>query len=152
MLGCSGAQQLERGRRGYFGECAEEDQSRRGLGGGRGLEDCACCVREEPYAVGGQLRKRLECGCEYVWPGNVFFFFLFLAYAEAPGPLPPQCGHSVCPEISSFKLITGISHNGNREKVTMASAGVNFSVVLTESGKGVCLRIAISCRGLSVLR
>ncbi|KAF8325028.1 regulator of chromosome condensation 1/beta-lactamase-inhibitor protein II [Amanita rubescens] len=46
-----------------------------------------------------------------------------------------QCGHSVCPEISSFKLITGISHHGNKEKVVMASAGVTFSVVLTESGK-----------------
>lgn len=47
-----------------------------------------------------------------------------------------QCGHSVCPEIPSFKLITGISHHGNKEKVVMASAGVTFSVVLTESGKG----------------
>ncbi|GLB41420.1 putative regulator of chromosome condensation (RCC1) repeat [Lyophyllum shimeji] len=46
-----------------------------------------------------------------------------------------QCGHAVCPEVTSFKLITGISHNGEKERVVKASAGVTFSIVLTESGK-----------------
>ncbi|KAG6844806.1 hypothetical protein H0H87_003632 [Tephrocybe sp. NHM501043] len=46
-----------------------------------------------------------------------------------------QCGHGVCPEVTSFKLVTGISHGGEKERVIKASAGVSFSLVLTESGK-----------------
>ncbi|KIL62087.1 hypothetical protein M378DRAFT_187414 [Amanita muscaria Koide BX008] len=46
-----------------------------------------------------------------------------------------QCGHSVCTEVPAFKLVTGISHNGSKEKPVMVSAGVSFSVVLTESGR-----------------
>ncbi|KAF9456066.1 regulator of chromosome condensation 1/beta-lactamase-inhibitor protein II [Collybia nuda] len=46
-----------------------------------------------------------------------------------------QCGHSVCPEISSFKQINGFSHGGEKERAVKAAAGVTFSIVLTESGK-----------------
>jgi alpha-tubulin suppressor-like RCC1 family protein len=46
-----------------------------------------------------------------------------------------QCGQSVCPQVTTFKLVTGISHDGNKEKVVMASAGLTFSAVLTESGR-----------------
>jgi alpha-tubulin suppressor-like RCC1 family protein len=49
---------------------------------------------------------------------------------------PLQCGHSVCPEIGKFKLIDGPTYGGNREKVIKAAVGLNFSLVLTESGKG----------------
>ncbi|KAK2467166.1 hypothetical protein APHAL10511_000715 [Amanita phalloides] len=61
-----------------------------------------------------------------------------------------QCGHAVCPEVSSFRLVTGIvapSNNNNnnnnndgekereKERAVMASAGVTFSVVLAASGR-----------------
>ncbi|KAF5379474.1 hypothetical protein D9615_006654 [Tricholomella constricta] len=46
-----------------------------------------------------------------------------------------QCGQAVCPEVTSFKLVTGIAHGGEKEHVVKASAGVTFSLVLTESGK-----------------
>ncbi|KAJ7594389.1 regulator of chromosome condensation 1/beta-lactamase-inhibitor protein II [Mycena floridula] len=46
-----------------------------------------------------------------------------------------QCGHPPCPEISSFKLVAGLSHNGSTEEAIDASAGISFSLVLTKSGK-----------------
>ncbi|KAF8075359.1 regulator of chromosome condensation 1/beta-lactamase-inhibitor protein II [Lyophyllum atratum] len=46
-----------------------------------------------------------------------------------------QCGQAVCPEVTSFKLVNGIVHNGEKEHVIKASAGVTFSLVLTASGK-----------------
>ncbi|PFH46297.1 hypothetical protein AMATHDRAFT_51137 [Amanita thiersii Skay4041] len=46
-----------------------------------------------------------------------------------------QCGQPTCSEVPAFKLVTGISHQGTKEKAVMASAGVSFSMVLTESGK-----------------
>ncbi|GJE93212.1 RCC1/BLIP-II protein [Phanerochaete sordida] len=46
-----------------------------------------------------------------------------------------QCGHSVSNEVTKFKLIDGPTHAGNQEKVITAAAGLNFSLVLTESGK-----------------
>ncbi|OCH96269.1 RCC1/BLIP-II protein [Obba rivulosa] len=46
-----------------------------------------------------------------------------------------QCGHPVCPEISSFKLVNGPKLNGVKERVKKAAAGTTFSIVLTESGK-----------------
>ncbi|EGN96958.1 hypothetical protein SERLA73DRAFT_185217 [Serpula lacrymans var. lacrymans S7.3] len=46
-----------------------------------------------------------------------------------------QCGHSVCAQVSTFKLVDGPFHNGARERVIKAAAGITFSVVLTESGK-----------------
>lgn len=46
-----------------------------------------------------------------------------------------QCGHPVCPEVSSFRPIAGFSHNGSKEQAIKASAGITFSLVLTESGK-----------------
>jgi hypothetical protein len=42
----------------------------------------------------------------------------------------------VCPEVPSFKTVT-VTHGGNVEHVVQAAAGVTFSVVLTESGKGM---------------
>ncbi|THV04050.1 RCC1/BLIP-II [Dendrothele bispora CBS 962.96] len=46
-----------------------------------------------------------------------------------------QCGHYPCPEISSFKLIQGLQHDGVPERAVKVSAGISFSLVLTESGK-----------------
>ncbi|OJT07597.1 Protein RCC2 -like protein [Trametes pubescens] len=46
-----------------------------------------------------------------------------------------QCGHSACPQISTFKLVNGPKLGGVKEKVVQAAAGITFSVVLTESGK-----------------
>ncbi|KAG6835386.1 hypothetical protein H0H93_001964 [Arthromyces matolae] len=46
-----------------------------------------------------------------------------------------QCGHGVCPEITSFKLITNIGNAADKERVVKASAGATFSLVLTDSGK-----------------
>ena len=46
-----------------------------------------------------------------------------------------QCGHSICPEISEFQSVS-VTHGGKKEYVVKASAGVTFSVILTESGKG----------------
>ncbi|KAG5652910.1 hypothetical protein H0H81_003110 [Sphagnurus paluster] len=43
-----------------------------------------------------------------------------------------QCGHAVCPEVTSFKRVTGFPEG---EHVVKAAAGVTFSIVLTESGK-----------------
>ena len=79
----------------------------------------------------------------------LFLFFFFFFFRRTLNVW--QCGHSVCPEMTSFKLITGISHHGNREKVIKASAGVNFSVVLTESGKGARVRFIVACRARSSL-
>ncbi|TFK37496.1 regulator of chromosome condensation 1/beta-lactamase-inhibitor protein II [Crucibulum laeve] len=45
-----------------------------------------------------------------------------------------QCGHNACPEISTFKAVN-VSHGGNKEHAIQASAGITFSIVLTESGK-----------------
>ena len=47
-----------------------------------------------------------------------------------------QCGHTVCPEIQTFKQVNGPKLGGAKEKVVKAAAGITFSVVLTESGKG----------------
>ncbi|KAF8888101.1 RCC1/BLIP-II [Infundibulicybe gibba] len=78
-----------------------------------GDEICACaCGRNHTLLVGSD--------------GNVW-----TAGANTLG----QCGHSVCPEVTSFKLVHGISHGGNKEHVIKAAAGVTFSIVLTESGK-----------------
>ncbi|EMD39122.1 hypothetical protein CERSUDRAFT_46878, partial [Gelatoporia subvermispora B] len=46
-----------------------------------------------------------------------------------------QCGHPVCPEITSFKLVNGPKSNGAKERVKKAAAGTTFSIVLTETGK-----------------
>ena len=42
----------------------------------------------------------------------------------------------MCPEIQAFKLVNGPKLGGAKEKVVKAAAGITFSVVLTESGKG----------------
>ena len=47
-----------------------------------------------------------------------------------------QCGHAVCPEVTSFKLVHGSFNGGN---VVKAAAGITFSVVLTDAGKGMCM-------------
>ena len=36
-----------------------------------------------------------------------------------------------------FKLVDGIFYNGTKECVVKAGAGISFSVVLTETGKGI---------------
>ncbi|KAF8655946.1 hypothetical protein AX16_002853 [Volvariella volvacea WC 439] len=46
-----------------------------------------------------------------------------------------QCGHPTCPEVPAFKAVVGISHQGNKEEVVQAAAGVTFSIILTRSGK-----------------
>lgn len=47
-----------------------------------------------------------------------------------------QCAQSPCPEITSFKLGYAPRVNGNKEAVVQAAAGITFSLVLTESGRG----------------
>ncbi len=42
-----------------------------------------------------------------------------------------QCGQPVCPEISTFKAIKNI------EPAVKVSAGITFSLILSEAGKGV---------------
>ena len=51
-----------------------------------------------------------------------------------------QCGHPIYPEISEFQSVS-VTHGGKKEHVVKASAGVTFSIILTESGKGhsLCL-------------
>jgi alpha-tubulin suppressor-like RCC1 family protein len=46
-----------------------------------------------------------------------------------------QCGHAVCPEVTSFKLVQGPLNGGN---VIKAAAGITFSIVLTDAGRGMC--------------
>jgi alpha-tubulin suppressor-like RCC1 family protein len=46
-----------------------------------------------------------------------------------------QCGHSPSAEVSPFKAIAG-EWKGSGDKVIQAAAGVNFSIVLTASGRG----------------
>lgn len=45
-----------------------------------------------------------------------------------------QCGHSTCPEVPQFKAVN-VTHGGNKERVVQASAGISFSLVLTDAGK-----------------
>ena len=60
-----------------------------------------------------------------------------------------QCGHPVCPEISEFQSVS-ISHGGKKEHVIKASAGITFSIVLTESGKGHSLMSISSVQSISL--
>ncbi|KAF8550733.1 RCC1/BLIP-II [Imleria badia] len=46
-----------------------------------------------------------------------------------------QCGHSVTPQITTFKCVEGPYVDGERQRVVKAGAGVTFSIVLTEGGK-----------------
>jgi len=45
-----------------------------------------------------------------------------------------QCGHTICPKILEFQPVS-ITHGGKKERVVKASAGITFSIVLSESGK-----------------
>ncbi|KAF9563560.1 RCC1/BLIP-II [Agrocybe pediades] len=45
-----------------------------------------------------------------------------------------QCGQSVCPEVSTFQQVS-VTHGGKKEHIVQASAGINFSIVLSKSGK-----------------
>jgi alpha-tubulin suppressor-like RCC1 family protein len=48
-----------------------------------------------------------------------------------------QCGHSVAhSEVANWKLVDGPKAAGKKENVVKAAAGVNFSIVLTDNGKG----------------
>ena len=40
------------------------------------------------------------------------------------------------PWVGAFKLVGGVTQDGEKEKVIQAAAGISFSLVLTESGKG----------------
>ncbi|KAL4249963.1 Protein RCC2 [Abortiporus biennis] len=46
-----------------------------------------------------------------------------------------QCGHPECPEITSFKLVNGPKLDGVKLKVVKAAAGINFSIVVTDTGR-----------------
>ncbi|KAI5116931.1 hypothetical protein M0805_005564 [Coniferiporia weirii] len=46
-----------------------------------------------------------------------------------------QCGQPSCPEVSSFTLVRGPWPGGVKEKIVKVGAGVNFSILLAESGK-----------------
>ncbi|EJC99702.1 RCC1/BLIP-II [Fomitiporia mediterranea MF3/22] len=46
-----------------------------------------------------------------------------------------QCGQPQCPEVPTFTLIRGPWPNGEKEKIVKVGAGINFSMLLTESGK-----------------
>ncbi|KAK7434439.1 hypothetical protein VKT23_020209 [Stygiomarasmius scandens] len=46
-----------------------------------------------------------------------------------------QCGNYPCSEITNFKLIQGLQHDGVPERAVKVSAGITFSLVLTKSGK-----------------
>ncbi|THG93459.1 hypothetical protein EW145_g8369, partial [Phellinidium pouzarii] len=46
-----------------------------------------------------------------------------------------QCGHSPCPEVPSFTLLRGPWPGEVKEKIVKVGAGVNFSILLAESGK-----------------
>ena len=56
-----------------------------------------------------------------------------------------QCGHPICPEISEFQSVS-VTHGGKKELVVKASAGVTFSIILTESGKGPLLCLSHLCK------
>ncbi|KAL9713342.1 hypothetical protein Ac2012v2_002949 [Leucoagaricus gongylophorus] len=45
-----------------------------------------------------------------------------------------QCGHSTCPEVAHFKAVN-VTYDGSKEHVVQASAGISFSLVLTNTGK-----------------
>ncbi|KAJ3796343.1 regulator of chromosome condensation 1/beta-lactamase-inhibitor protein II [Lentinula aff. detonsa] len=45
-----------------------------------------------------------------------------------------QCGHSPCSEVTSFKAVPGFHEDGSEHAIKV-SAGISFSLVLTESGK-----------------
>ncbi|EAU90663.2 hypothetical protein CC1G_03932 [Coprinopsis cinerea okayama7 len=45
-----------------------------------------------------------------------------------------QCGQPPSPDVPAFKPVS-VVHGGNREKVVQASAGISFSLVLTDTGK-----------------
>jgi alpha-tubulin suppressor-like RCC1 family protein len=47
-----------------------------------------------------------------------------------------QCGHTACPEVTSFRHVQGSFNGGN---VIKAAAGITFSIVLTDAGKGMKL-------------
>ncbi|KAH8104111.1 RCC1/BLIP-II [Cristinia sonorae] len=46
-----------------------------------------------------------------------------------------QCAQPPCPEVTSFKLGQSPEINGVKERVVKAAAGINFSLVLTHTGK-----------------
>ncbi|KAI9455036.1 RCC1/BLIP-II [Russula earlei] len=48
-----------------------------------------------------------------------------------------QCGHTPCPDISTFKLVNGPLHpqTGEQEHVIAAAAGITFTLFLTVRGK-----------------
>ncbi|KAH9971036.1 regulator of chromosome condensation 1/beta-lactamase-inhibitor protein II [Lactifluus volemus] len=57
-----------------------------------------------------------------------------------------QCGHTPCPEVSSFKLVNGPldPQTGEQEHVDAAAAGITFTLFLTSRGKSTRL-VVYSC-------
>ncbi|KAI6112530.1 regulator of chromosome condensation 1/beta-lactamase-inhibitor protein II [Pisolithus sp. B1] len=47
-----------------------------------------------------------------------------------------QCGHAISPQIPTFKAIDGPYVDGERQRVVKAAAGITFSILLTDGGKG----------------
>jgi hypothetical protein len=55
---------------------------------------------------------------------------------QAANNLRSKCGHPVSPDVPAFKSVSVISKAGAKERVVMATAGITFSAVITDSGKG----------------
>lgn len=47
-----------------------------------------------------------------------------------------QCGHPVSPDVPTFKNVAVLPEGGAKEHVVKATAGISFSAVLTDTGKG----------------
>ncbi|KAF7317896.1 PHD-type domain-containing protein [Mycena kentingensis (nom. inval.)] len=62
-----------------------------------------------------------------------------------------QCGHPACPEVPTFRSVAVISKTGVNERVVQATAGLTFSAVITESGKGAPSILPSKCRMLTSL-
>lgn len=60
-----------------------------------------------------------------------------------------QCGHPICPEISEFQSVS-VTHGGKKEHVVKASAGITFSIFLTQSGKGHSLCLSHPVQSISL--
>jgi alpha-tubulin suppressor-like RCC1 family protein len=95
------------------------------------------------YAACGRSHSLLVGSDGQVWSagannlGQVSCVFWLVAFGCALlTALVRQCGHSVAPQIPTFRAIDGPFVDGERQRVIKAAAGVTFSVVLTEDGKG----------------
>lgn len=97
--------------------------------------------RAEPHAARRERRSIVERRSQPRRPGELHVTSLADQHWYRHDH-PSQCGHPACPEISSFKMVNGPKLGGAKEKVVKAAAGITFSVVLTESGKGEHISVA----------